>query len=172
MGLYVNERVALQSYLKDKHMWRMDEKRPFQDSVRMKAAELARDVAELLAPLSVPVNIVANGLESAYVAALKMKANMVMSNKTYMARFVRPGEPIDADCMMVDNHYENPNARNIKQCMFPVIYTTPLPDIDPLYTEKSQCLINYTNFSVLESQYDRPSMAKGETILFKGMVVV
>ncbi|KAK8073494.1 hypothetical protein PG994_004393 [Apiospora phragmitis] len=166
--LFVTDRVALQSYLEDSALWDLDEKKPFQNLVRIKAQELAREAAELLAPLSAPANLVADSFTPVYVAALRLKADMVLSNKTFTARFIRPGGPVDPDIMEVDNNFGHQgNARNVKQCLFPIVYSKPIPEIDAVHTELSQCLVDYTNFAVVELQFFRP----GETVLYKGLVI-
>ncbi|KAK8102515.1 hypothetical protein PG984_015661 [Apiospora sp. TS-2023a] len=172
-ALYTKERVAYQSYLEEKHVWHLQDNTPFHDLVRTKAELLAREVAELLAPLSMPTNVVADCLSPIYVDALKLKADMAMSNKTYTARFVWPGEKIEPESMVLENRFDRPDAGEVKQCVFPIIYAKPpRHELDDALTELSECLINYKNFAVSEHQYGRRSWSEGETTLSKGVMIL
>lgn len=162
----------MKNYLKEKQIYHVEEKKPFHDLVEVKAKTLAREMADLLAPLSAPANIVADCFTPIYVTALKLKADMVMSNKNYTARFIPAGEDMDAESMTFENDFDKPNAKKVKQCVFPIIYAKPRPTIDTVDTELSECLIHYKNFAVTEPRYGRRLGSEGETMLYKGSMIL
>ncbi|KAK7947041.1 uncharacterized protein PG986_011362 [Apiospora aurea] len=148
----------------------MPDKKPFQNVVQTKAEALALDVAELFAPLDTPTSVVANHLTTLYERALRLKADLVLSNQSYTARFLPSKDPIDLAVVDIENDVGDRAVEptKVKQCFFPIIYFKPNPEIDAVTTELSQCMVKYTNFAILDSRFGKPGDA---TMLYKGIVI-
>ncbi|KAK8092978.1 hypothetical protein PG999_014565 [Apiospora kogelbergensis] len=165
--LFVSDRLALKYFVENK--------KPFDDLIKVKSRELATEAAQLLAPLSAPTNVVADSLRSVYALALRLKSDTVLSSHTYAARFVRPGSRINADtetALEIDYDFGKLRGQHaIKLGLFPIIYSKPIPEVDSVTTEMRECLVNYANFAVSsELRYD--DIPGGEIMLHKGMVRV
>ncbi|KAK7974434.1 hypothetical protein PG989_016282 [Apiospora arundinis] len=169
--LWIAERLALQDFVKGTDI--ADKNEPFHNLIEAKAREFANEIALLLAPLTPPHNILAGHLTHVYKAALRLKADTVLSNYTFTARFLRPGLSVNPEmeqCLDVEHSYSS--NQDIKLILYPVIYIKPVREIDPLAAKVRDCKVDYKNFKVSTDVFWGAGELRDKMMLHKGMVVV
>ncbi|KAK8051182.1 hypothetical protein PG993_002567 [Apiospora rasikravindrae] len=134
----------------------------FDDIVQAQAKLAARDVVETLGQIThnprdnadnrvgiVPPDVVIGRLEPAYRSALRLKADMVLSSKQYVAQFVAPGPFNNGAVIRFEGLDQAPNDNQVEICLFPVIAFPPVPDDDAaVQGDVGNPHIKYQNLSI------------------------